>query len=67
MNIQPTKEVFLQLCEHGNVVPVYADLMADFETPVSAYAKLKGAGPAYILESIEGGDTVSRYSFIRSS
>jgi anthranilate synthase component 1 len=64
MNIQPTKEAFLQLCEHGNVVPVYADLMADFETPVSAYAKLKGSGPAYLLESIEGGDTVSRYSFI---
>ena len=64
MNIQPTKEAFLHLCEHGNVVPVYADLMADFETPVSAYAKLKGAGPAYLLESIEGGDTVSRYSFI---
>ena len=64
MNIQPTKEAFLHLCEHGNVVPVYADLMADFETPVSAYAKLKGSGPAYLLESIEGGNTVSRYSFI---
>ena len=64
MNIQPTKEAFLHLCEQGNVIPVYADLMADFETPVSAYAKLKGAGPAYLLESIEGGDTVSRYSFI---
>jgi anthranilate synthase component 1 len=64
MNIQPTKEAFLHLCEHGNVVPVYADLMADFETPVSAYAKLKGSGPAFLLESIEGGDTVSRYSFI---
>ncbi len=64
MNIQPTREAFLQLCEHGNVVPVYADLMADFETPVSAYARLKGSGPAYLLESIEGGDTVSRYSFI---
>ena len=64
MNIQPSKEAFLRLCEQGNVVPVYADLMADFETPVSAYAKLKGSGPAYLLESIEGGDTVSRYSFI---
>jgi anthranilate synthase component 1 len=64
MNIQPSKEEFLRLCEQGNVVPVYVDLMADFETPVSAYAKLKGSGPAYILESIEGGDTVSRYSFI---
>jgi len=64
MNIQPSKEAFLRLCEQGNVVPVYADLMADFETPVSAYAKLKASGPAYLLESIEGGETVSRYSFI---
>jgi anthranilate synthase component 1 len=64
MNIQPDKEAFLRLCEQGNVVPVFTDLMADFETPVSAYAKLKDSGPAYILESIEGGDTVSRYSFI---
>jgi anthranilate synthase component 1 len=64
MNIQPSKEAFLRLCAQGNVVPVYADLMADFETPVSAYAKLKTSGPAYLLESIEGGDTVSRYSFI---
>jgi anthranilate synthase component 1 len=64
MNIQPTRDVFLRQCEQGNVVPVYADLMADFETPVSAYAKLNTAGPAYLLESIEGGETVSRYSFI---
>ena len=64
MNIQPSKEAFLRQCGQGNVVPVYADLMADFETPVSAYAKLKASGPAYLLESIEGGDTVSRYSFI---
>jgi anthranilate synthase component 1 len=64
MNIQPTREVFLRQCEQGNVVPVFADLMADFETPVSAYAKLNATGPAYLLESIEGGETVSRYSFI---
>ncbi len=64
MNIQPTRETFRRQCADGNVVPVYADLMADFETPVSAYAKLKAAGPAYLLESIEGGETVSRYSFI---
>jgi anthranilate synthase component 1 len=64
MNIQPSQEDFLRLCEQGNVVPVYADLMADFETPVSAYAKLNATGPAYLLESIEGGETVSRYSFI---
>jgi anthranilate synthase component 1 len=64
MNVHPTREAFLRLAEQGNVVPVYADLMADFETPVSAYAKLKEAGPSYLLESVEGGEHLSRYSFI---
>lgn len=64
MNVHPTREVFLSLAAQGNVVPVYTDLMADFETPVSAYAKLKDAGPSYLLESVEGGEHLSRYSFI---
>jgi anthranilate synthase component I len=64
MNVHPTREVFFSLAQQGNVVPVYADLMADFETPVSAYAKLKEAGPSYLLESVEGGEHLSRYSFI---
>ncbi len=64
MNIHPTREVFASLAAQGNVIPVYADLMADFETPVSAYAKLKDAGPSFLLESVEGGETLSRYSFI---
>ena len=64
MNIHPTRDAFLRLAAQGNVIPVYTDLMADFETPVSAYAKLKEAGPSYLLESIEGGERLSRYSFI---
>jgi anthranilate synthase component 1 len=64
MNIHPTKEAFTALAKQGNVIPVYADLMADFETPVSAYAKLKDTGPSYLLESVEGGEHLSRYSFI---
>ena len=64
MNIHPTREVFASLAAQGNVIPVYTDLMADFETPVSAYAKLKEAGPSYLLESVEGGENLSRYSFI---
>lgn len=64
MNIQPTREVFARLATQGNVIPVCTDLMADFETPVSAYAKLKSAGPAFLLESVEGGENLSRYSFI---
>ena len=64
MEIHPTREEFLALARTGNLVPVYADLMADFETPVSAYSKLRGHGPAYLLESVEGGENLSRYSFI---
>ena len=64
MNIHPTREAFASLAAQGNVIPVYTDLMADFETPVSAYAKLKEAGPSYLLESVEGGENLSRYSFI---
>jgi anthranilate synthase component 1 len=64
MNIFPSREAFIGLSQQGNVIPVYTDLMADFETPVSAYAKLKEAGPSYLLESVEGGETLSRYSFI---
>ena len=64
MTIHPTKEIFASLVAQGNVIPVYTDLMADFETPVSAYAKLKEAGPSYLFESVEGGEHLARYSFI---
>src|SRR4051812_7652560 len=64
MQVAPTREEFLRLSRLGNVIPVRADLLADLETPVSAYAKLRGAGPAFLLESVEGGENVSRYSFI---
>ncbi|MEY2878753.1 MAG: hypothetical protein RLZZ15_1133 [Verrucomicrobiota bacterium] len=64
MNIHPSRETFAVLAQQGNVIPVYTDLMADFETPVSAYAKLQDAGPSYLLESVEGGENLSRYSFI---
>lgn len=57
-------ESFSELASQGNVIPVFADLMADLETPVTAYAKLKTDGPAFLLESIEGGERLSRYTFI---
>ena len=64
MEIHPARDEFVALARTGNLIPVYADLMADFETPVSAYAKLRAHGPAYLLESVEGGERLSRYSFI---
>ena len=64
MNVIPSQDEFLALSKSGNVVPVYTDLMADFETPVSVYAKLSPQGPSFLMESIEGGATLHRYSFI---
>jgi anthranilate synthase component 1 len=64
MTIHPDPAEFVRLAAEGNVIPVYADLMADFETPVSVYAKLKADGPAYLLESVEGGENLFRYSYI---
>ena len=64
MQVTPTREAFLELSRKGNVIPVCADLLADLETPVSAFAKLRGSGPAFLLESVEGGEHVSRFSFI---
>lgn len=64
MRFSPSKHEFRDLSKAGNLIPITTDLMADFETPVSVYSKLKAAGPAFLLESIEGGATVNRYSFI---
>ncbi len=64
MTIYPSRAEFLRLAQRGNLIPVYTDLMADFETPVSVYSKLNRTGPAFLLESIEGGANLFRYSII---
>ena len=64
INIKPNKANFADLAGKGNVIPVYTDLMADFETPVSVYSKLRTQGPAFLLESIEGGANLQRYSIL---
>ena len=49
-----------------SAVPIFREVMADLETPVSAFLKIRGSGPAFLLESIEGGERLARYSFIGS-
>src|SRR6185436_21059833 len=44
--------------------PLVRELPADLDTPTSAYLKLRGRGPSFLLESVEGGERVARYSFI---
>ena len=48
----------------GNLIPVYQEFLADIETPVSAYLKLKDNSDSYLLESAEEGKRWGRYSFI---
>ena len=61
---QPSLARVERLAEQGNLVPVYRELPADLETPVSVYMKLQDEGPSFLLESIAGGEHVARYSFV---
>ena len=61
-----TKDQFVELSKHGNLIPVYREIFSDLETPVSAYLKLDGSGYSYLLESVEGGEKWGRYTFLGS-
>src|SRR3954469_9710753 len=60
----PTLEEFIDLAKQGNLVPVTRKLLADLETPVSAYFKIRGQGESFLFESVEGGEHLGRYSFV---
>jgi len=61
---QPRREEFVEMSKEGNIIPVYKEIVADMETPVSVFKKLKGEGYSYLLESVEQGQKIGRYSFI---
>jgi len=50
--------------QDGNRVPIYREIVADLETPVSAFLKVNRGGYSFLLESVEGGQRLARYSFI---
>src|SRR5687768_11571033 len=60
----PKLDEFLKLAAQGNLVPVTRRLLADFETPLSAYHKIRGQGESFLFESVEGGEHLGRYSFV---
>lgn len=60
----PTLEEIKKLKGRGNLAAVSRKLMADLETPVSAFLKIQRGGPSFLLESVEGGQRMARYSFI---
>src|SRR5882757_6653832 len=60
----PTQSEFVKLAAQGNLIPVTRRLLADLETPLSAYRKIRGAGESFLFESVEGGEHLGRYSFV---
>ncbi len=63
-DIHPSLPEVLALSSQGNLIPITRELPADLDTPVSVYLKLAGQGASFLLESVEGGEQVGRYSFI---
>ena len=62
--ITPTLEEYRALARGSNLVPVMREVLADHDTPVSAFAKLNRGDAAFLLESMEGGETWGRYSIL---
>src|SRR5437763_1104168 len=62
--ITPTLNEFCELAEKGNVIPVFTELIADGETPVSAFQKLGSARHSFLFESTEKNDVSGRFSFL---
>lgn len=67
LNLSPSPETFRKHARGGNVIPIYAELTADCETPVSVYARLRTRRPSFLFESIERGEAVGRYSLVGCS
>ena len=66
-DLRPSWEDFRGLAVAGTVVPVYREILADMETPVSAFRKIDSGNYAFLLESVEGGEQWGRYSFLGSN
>jgi len=71
MSVQPNRAEFLKKAMQGNLIPVWKEILADQETPVSAYERVRKflrekdhASHTWMLESVEGGEHIGRYSFI---
>jgi len=60
----PTRAEFVTAASRGNLIPVYRELLADSDTPVSAYAALGAGEHSFLLESVVGGSTWAAYSFV---
>ena len=61
---KPTLAELKKLKKQGNLAPVYREIQADLDTPVSAYLKIARGKYSFLLESVEGGERLARYSFL---
>ena len=60
----PSRAEFVKRATQGNLIPVTRCLLADLETPLSAYRKIRARGESFLFESVEGGEHLGRYSFV---
>ena len=65
--LHPSFDEFSRKAKEGNLIPVYREILADMETPVSAFRKIDRGEYAFLLESVEGGEKWGRYSFLGSN
>src|SRR6476659_6012340 len=66
MRHRPSFDEFVALARGASLVPVYRQLVGDTLTPVSAFCKVQEEGPAFLFESVVGGERLGRYSFLGS-
>ena len=63
----PSRESFRELARQGNLIPIYREVIADMETPVSAFAKINTGDHSFLFESVEKGGRFARFSFLGAS
>ncbi len=63
-SVTPSREEFRELANHGNLIPLSLELVADIETPVSAFAKIDDGTPCFLFESAEKSEESGRFSFL---
>ena len=65
--LKPDFDTFLRHCGEGNLIPVYTELTADYDTPLSAFQKINDGQHCFLLESAEKTNHAGRYSFVGSA
>src|SRR5215831_13829595 len=64
--LTPSRLEFRDLAAKGNLIPIFTEFVADYETPIAVFEKIDNGARSFLLESAEGNDRVGRYSFLGS-